>query len=294
MEYRTASTPLLEIGYVDDGPTNGKPLLLLHGWPDDIHAWDQVAPVLHRQGLRTITPYLRGFGPTRFHSPATVRDARAVALTQDAIDLLDALEVEAVSVIGHDWGARIAYSLAGLFPERVIRIIALSLPFQPGGTFPIPTYEQCRRFWYQLFLCSYKGAEQVRKDPVSFSRFQWETWAPAGWFDESAWNSTSLSFQNPDYPAITLHSYRTRWMAEEVDPRYELLQERLDRISSLSVSTLQIHGNEDYPDPPALFQRQEDFFTGFFRRELLAGIGHFPMREQPLITAELILEHLTD
>lgn len=153
MSVHSIKTELLEIVYEDEGPRNGEVILLLHGWPDDIRSWRCVAPILHAAGFRTITPYLRGHGHTRFLSSSTIRDGRGVALAQDAIDLADALGLRDFAVLGHDWGARTAYILAALFPARVTRIAAASVSFQPNGEFPIPSFHQSRLFWYQWFMC---------------------------------------------------------------------------------------------------------------------------------------------
>ena len=176
---RVVETELLRIAFETGGPEDGRPLLLLHGWPDDVRGWRQVAPRLHARGWRTVAPYLRGFGPTRFHAAQTIRDGRGVALAQDAIDLADALRLETFAVVGHDWGARAAYILAALFPERVSAIVAIALAFQPWGAFHLPSFSQARRFWYQWFLALENGPEALRADPKGFARIQWETWSPA-------------------------------------------------------------------------------------------------------------------
>jgi pimeloyl-ACP methyl ester carboxylesterase len=151
---------------VDEAPLcrcSTRRLLLLHGWPDDIRGWRQVAPRLHAAGYRTITPYLRGFGLTRFLSRETVRDGRGVALAHDAIDLADVLGIGTFAVVGHDWGARAAYTLAALFPDRVTSIAGIALAFQPGAKFHIPPFSQARRFWYQWLMALDQGADEVRK-----------------------------------------------------------------------------------------------------------------------------------
>lgn len=196
-------TALLEIFYEEIGP-NGPPVLLLHGWPDAPWGWTNVAHCFHAQGWRTIIPYLRGSRPTRFLSQDTPRFAASVAFAQDAIDLADALNLDRFAVIGHDWGARAAYTMAGLFPERLTALAALALAYQPRGTFRVPDFEQPRRFWYQWFQCIDGGSEAVRKDPVGFARIQWDTWSPPGWFDETEFAATSESFLGPDWVDITL------------------------------------------------------------------------------------------
>lgn len=292
MTLQTARTEVLEIAYEQGGPAEGLPLLLLHGWPDDARAWHAVAPLLHAADYRTIAPYLRGFGPTRFLAAETIRDGRGVALAQDAIDLADALGLERFSVIGHDWGARAAYSLAALFPERIERIAAIALAFQPRGANTVPDFSQARRFWYQWLMTVDGGAEKVRENPIEFARIQWETWSPIGWFNENDFLATAQSFTNPDWVAITLHGYRSRWKQELCDPRYDGLQQRLAQVEAIDVSTLMIQGAADLCDEPTTSTGQERYFSAGYERVTLPGIGHFPPREAPEAVATAVLDHL--
>ncbi len=159
-------TSKLDIAYLEGGSSAGQPMLLLHGWPDDPTGLSDVAERLQTHGFRTIVPWLRGFGPTRFRSPETVRDGRAVALARDAIDLLDGLGIERCSVVGHDWGGRAAYNLAALIPDRLDMIAALAIGYAPNGRFTTPGYDQARRWWYQWYMNHDGGAEKVRADPI--------------------------------------------------------------------------------------------------------------------------------
>jgi pimeloyl-ACP methyl ester carboxylesterase len=292
MSMRTARTELLEIAYLDEGPADGAPVLLLHGWPDDVRTWRDVLPRLHAVGRRTIVPYLRGFGPTQFRSDATFRDGRGIALTQDAIDLLDVLGIERFAVVGHDWGARTAYQLAALIPERVSHVAALSVAFQPGGAFPVPSFAQSRLYWYQLFMSVEGGAQAVRDDPIGFARIQWETWSPPGWFDDAEFAATACSFENPDWLAITLNSYRSRWREEPHDTRYDALEARLAAVKSLATPTMMIQGGADRCVAPASTEGCESHFTGPYHRVVLDGIGHFPAREAADATARAVVDHL--
>jgi pimeloyl-ACP methyl ester carboxylesterase len=178
---KTIATDVLEIGFEDSGPEGGKPVFLLHGWPDAPCGWSEVGRGLQQVGWRTIVPYLRGSGATRFRYEETPRVGAGVALAQDVIDLADGLGIGRFAVVGHDWGARVGYTLAALFPERVTALAALALAYQPRGLFKVPSFEQSRRFWYQWFLSVDGGVEKVQEDPVGFARIQWETWSPAGW-----------------------------------------------------------------------------------------------------------------
>ena len=287
---KSVYTSLLEIAYEDEGPQDGSPVMILHGWPDAPRGWRKVAQLLHAKGWRTITPYLRGTLPTRFLSSGTPRFGATVALAQDAIDLADALGLVRFAVVGHDWGARAAYTLEALFPERLSSLAALSIGYQPRGVFKVPDFEQSKRFWYQWLQCIPGGAEKVRQDPVGFARIQWDTWSPPGWFDDNEFAVTAESFSHPDWAAITLNAYRARWVpGEEIDSRYDALQQRLGEVERLSTPTLMIQGGSDYCDDPKESEGLEQYFTGGYERLLLEGVGHFPHRESPNEVAEAVI-----
>jgi pimeloyl-ACP methyl ester carboxylesterase len=292
---RSVRTAVLDIEFDLAGPESGSPVLILHGWPDAPRGWWPVAERLHSAGWRTVTPSLRGSGGTHFLDAGAPRDAQASALAQDAVDLMDALEIESCPVVGHDWGARTAYTLAALFPARITAIAALALAFQPRGAFAVPGFNQARRFWYQWLMCFDQGAETVVRDPAGFARAQWETWSPPGWYDAAEFAATAESFGNPDWVPITLNNYRARYLTGEArDPRYDALAERLARIDRLGVPTLMLQGAEDYCDEPASSEGLEDCFTGGYRREVLDGVGHFPHREAPELVADAVIEHLRE
>lgn len=280
---------LLDIAYLEGGPADGRPVLLLHGWPDDPRGLEDVATHLQARGFRTIVPWLRGFGPTRFRSPETVRDGRAIALAQDAIDLLDGLGIGRCTVVGHDWGGRAAYHLAALIPDRLDMIAALAIGYAPNGRFVTPGFEQARRWWYQWYMNHQGGGEKIRADPVGFARVQWDDWSPTGWYDEAAFARTAESFRNPDWPAITLHGYRSRWLPEPVDPRYAAIVEVVARTARLRVPTLMIQGAEDGCDPPSESANDDAWFDGPYRRLVVPGVGHFPAREAAGAVAGAVL-----
>jgi pimeloyl-ACP methyl ester carboxylesterase len=298
-------TNILEIAFEEGGPPDGIPVLLLHGWPDSPRGWNPVSQRLHADGYRTTAPFLRGSSPTAFLSKETPRVGAGVALAQDAIDLADALGIDNFAVVGHDWGARVAYILAALFPERVMAIATLTLAYQPRGQFSVPSFEQSRRFWYQWFMCTDAGAEAVRKDPVGFARIQWETWSPPvhwdrgrprpQWFADAEFAQTAESFRSPDWAAITLNAYRARWLQGETwDGRYDALQKRLGKVECLSTPTLMIQGLSDYCDAPEESEGLEAFFTSGYRRVVLENVGHFPHREAPALVADAVLDHFRE
>jgi pimeloyl-ACP methyl ester carboxylesterase len=288
-----AETPTLRIAYEDGGPKNGPAVLLLHGSPDDPRTWDAVATALQAAGFRTIVPYLRGFGPTVFLSADTMRSGEMVAMAQDAIDLADALGLKTFAVAGHDWGARIAYVLAAAFPERVRRIAALSVGWQPGEL-ATPSLEQVRKYWYQWFMATARGKETVRRDPKAFARIQWDTWAPKGWFSEAEFDATARSFENADWPAITLHSYTVRWGEADKDPRYAALDRRAMSVQSIAVPALMIQGGADGVTLAATTEGKDRYFSGGYRRVVLDGVGHFPTREKPEEVSRLLIGFLKE
>jgi pimeloyl-ACP methyl ester carboxylesterase len=287
------ATPLLDMAYETGGPADGMPVLLLHGWPDDANGWKGVAPLMHAAGFRTFAPWWRGHGETRFHSSDTMRDGRSVALACDVLDFADALGLDRFAVAGHDWGGRAAYALAAIAPERLVAIAALAIGYTPRGAFPVPDFEQSRRWWYQWFMTFDGGAEALRDDPIGFDRLQWDTWSPPGWYDEADFVEASESVRNPDWVAVTLHAYRSRWGREPTDPRYATPQATIEGTETLRVPTLMLQGASDHCDPPEHSEGQERYFTGGYRRVLLPDVGHFPAREAPARVAEEVIAHFT-
>jgi len=285
------TTPLLEIGYEADGPASGEPVLLLHGWPDDVRTYDGVRPALHTAGFRTIVPWLRGFGPTRFLSHSTPRSGQISAMAQDVLDFAEALGLDRFRLVGHDWGARIAYFLASIAPARIERMVTMSAGWDPGA-WKTPGLPQARNFWYQWFMATERGADVVRGDGVAFTRFLWSTWSPPDWFDEPTFAITACSFENPDWPDITLHSYRVRWDEAEPDPRYADLERRQQEARTISVPTLLIHGGDDRCVDPSTSEGKDRNFTGTYERRVIPGVGHFLAREAPQTVAEWVVEFL--
>jgi len=285
------STPLLRVAYETDGPEDGTPVLLLHGWPDDVRTYDKVAATLNGAGFRTIVPWLRGFGETTFLSKDTIRSGEMVAMAQDALDLADALNVKTFAVIGHDWGARIAYALAILAPQRVKRIVATEVGWQPGPL-PTPHLSQAIKYWYQWFMATERGAKAVDAQRKAFARIMWETWAPKGWFSEAEFERTARSFENPDWAEITVHSYRVRWGEAPKDPHYAELDKLLLAAKAISVPTLMIQGGADSVTLPETTAGKDKHFTGGYARHVLDGVGHFPTREAAERVNKLLLEFL--
>jgi pimeloyl-ACP methyl ester carboxylesterase len=287
-------TAVLEMAYEEYGPADGKPLMIIHGWPDSPRGWLPVAEQLANAGWYCVVPYLRGFAPTRFLHSGTPRDGSAVALVQDVIDLADLLGWQQFAVVGHDWGARAAYTLSLLFPERITRSVTLALGHVPKGAFEIPSFSQAKNFWYQWLMCVDKAVEQkIAADPIGFARVQWDTWSPVGWFDEAEFAATAESFLGPDWLPITLNAYRSRWMPGEAsDERYNTLKEQLSNSGKINIPTLLIQGQEDYCDPPSETENQAQYFTKTYQRVLVDGVGHFPHRDAPDTITKIITDYL--
>ena len=295
MAIQSVKTRVLRQAYERTGPKKGEPLMLLHGWPDSPRTWDRILPVLHKAGYQTIVPYIRGYGPSSFRDPLLGRKRRRtgqpVAFAQDMIDLADRLGMKRFHFIGHDWGARTGYALAALFPQRLKSLTAISVPFAPGRA-DAPKFPQDRAFWYQWLLCTKPGEKKFREDPVSFGKAQWETWSPSGWYKQGDFNEAAKSWRGKDFKDVVLHGYRSRWGHAEEDPAYAGLQTRFYATKTLDTPTLLLHGHEDQCELAATTDGAERYFTAPYSRVFLERVGHFPQRENPGLTAAVILEHL--
>ena len=276
-----AATPRLDIAFEASGPDGGVPAILLHGWPDDVRTWDGILPTLHAAGYRTIAPYLRGFGPTTFRSPDTMRSGQLSALGQDVLDFADALGLRRVALVGHDWGARAAYIASALAPDRITHCVALSVGWGTNDPRQAMSIAQARNYWYHWFLALDRGARVVREERDAFTRLLWQTWGPSAWVAGSAFETTARSFQNPDWADITIHSYRHRWGLAEGDPAYAALEAKLQPAPVLSTPTLVIHGEDDWCNDPATSANREASFSRLYDRLVLPQVGHFPSREAP-------------
>ncbi len=220
-------TELLSIAYEVSGPPDGSPVVLLHGWPDDIRTWDRVLPTLHAAGYRTYAPYLRGYGPTRFRDKSTFRSGQLAALGQDVIDFIDALGLGRAAVVGHDWGARAAYIAACLSPQKLTHCVAISVGWGTNSPDQILAIKQVQNYWYHWYMALPRGEDTVRNDRMAFTRHIWRIWNPNWTISEEEFARTAASFENPDWADIVLHSYRVRWNHAEPDPRYDALEKRL-------------------------------------------------------------------
>ena len=285
-----ATTDQLLITYEVRGPENGRPVLLLHGWPDDVRTWDAVASALADADYRVIVPFLRGFGPTRFREASTLRTTQPAALADDAIQLLDALNIKRALVVGHDWGARTGYVMAALWPKRVERLVALATPHvvgtQPGSELD---YGQQQSYWYQWFFASERGREALQDNRRELCRYLWRAWSPAWHFTEVDFETTAASWDNPDWVEITLHSYRVRWGNAPKDLRYAEWEAKLEKDPTVKVPTILLHGGADACSLPASSANQAKMFPESYHRQVLPDVGHFIPREQPDAVVNAVL-----
>jgi pimeloyl-ACP methyl ester carboxylesterase len=277
------SAGALDVAVELHGPEDGQPVMLLHGFPDDVRSWDGVAPPLAAAGFRVVVPYLRGYGPTRYRDPATPRSGQQAALGADLLALMDALGIEQALLAGYDWGGRAACIVAALWPERVrglvsatgynIQDIARSTePRDPEGEL---------RYWYQWYLNTERGAAGLEANRAAFCRLLWKLWSPTYPMTDAEYAVTAASFDNPDFVATVVQSYRHRFKAAPGDPALEWIEARLAAQPPITVPSVVLHGAVDGVDPPVNSENDARRFQGGYRRTVLPAIGHFMPREDP-------------
>ncbi|MET2829266.1 alpha/beta fold hydrolase [Mesorhizobium shangrilense] len=290
----TAETSSLVIGYEFSGNPDGFPVLLMHGWPDDVRTWDGILPALHQANYRTIVPYLRGFGRTRFRNSNVRRSGQLAALGQDVIDLADAMGLERFAVVGHDWGARAAYIASCLDGgERISHCVALSVGWGTNDPSQSLGLRQIQNYWYHWYMTIDRGEALVRNDRRAFTRHIWNIWNPSWAFSDAEFERTAASFDNPDWADVVLHSYRVRWGLAPTDPALANIERRLTQRPEISVPTMVIHGGADPCNDPSTSEGKEQFFTGPYRRFVVDGAGHFPQREAPTVVANALVPFLS-
>jgi pimeloyl-ACP methyl ester carboxylesterase len=274
---------LLDVGYVDAGPDDGPTVLLLHGWPYDIHSYGEVAPRLAAAGYRVVVPYLRGFGTTRFLSGATVRNGEQAVLAVDALALMDALGIETAVVAGFDWGARTADIIAALWPERVSGLVSVSgylIGSQDVGRVPLPPQAELQ-WWYQYYFATERGRAGYDRYRREFARLIWRTASPKWSFDDATFERSAASFDNPDHVTIVVDNYRWRIGLTEGEPQYLDLEKRLAEAPAITVPTVTLEGDANgapHPDPSAYAAK----FSGpYSHRTIEGGIGHNLPQEAP-------------
>lgn len=289
-QYRSITTPTLEVGYLEWNPQGKKTAVLLHGWPDSPEGWTAVSERLATAGYRVLCPALRGFGPTRFCQADAMRSGQLAALGRDLLEFIAAMELQKPVLIGHDWGARAVANACGLDASAASHLVMLSVGYGTNDPEQSISLTQARNYWYHWYMATPRGAHTVEQDRQAFTRMMWDTWSPSGWYQEKDFALAAIAFENPDWASVVLHSYRHRWGFVPGDPAYDEDEARLNPSPLLTVPTLVLHGDADACNHPDSSAGKEMFFTGLYRRQLLVGVGHFPHREAPDQVAGAILE----
>ena len=283
---------LLNVGYAEAGPSDGAAVVLLHGWPYDIHTYVDVAPLLASTGYRLIVPYLRGYGTTRFLSSETFRNGQPSALAVDVIALMDALKIEKAIVAGCDWGARSADIVAALWPERCKALVSVSgylIGSQALGKLPLPPTAELQ-WWYQYYFATERGQAGYDKYRHDFAKLIWQIASPKWDFDDVTFKRSAAALNNSDHVSIVIHNYRWRLSLAEGEPRYDELERRLAESPLVTVPTITLEGDANgapHPEPSAYARK----FSGkYSHRTISGGIGHNLPQEAPQAFAEAIVE----
>ena len=285
---------VLDVAYRESGPPDGPPVILLHGFPYDVHAYAAVAPVLAKAGRRVIVPYLRGYGPTRFIEAATPRVGQQAALGNDLLALLDALDLRKATLAGFDWGARAACVVAALYPERVSGLVSSGGPgynIQNCADFLKPRDTGFElRHWFYWYLNAQRGRTAFSNDPAGFCRYLWHDFSPTWAFDDATFDRTAAAFENLDFVTVALHSYRFRIGEVPGDPALEPIERQLSASPRITVPTIVLEGADDGVDPPEPPGTAAPHFTQLRRTTVLNGVGHNAPQEAPDLFAAAILE----
>ncbi|MEX5511499.1 alpha/beta fold hydrolase [Pseudomonas paralactis] len=289
-----ARTSMLDVAYETHGPIAGEPVILLHGFPYDPRGYDDIAPVLAEQGYRVLVPYLRGYGPTRFINDQIMRSGQQAALAKDLLDFMDALSIRQATLAGYDWGGRAACIVAALWPERVrglvtgdgynIQDIAKSL--EPRAP------ETEHRLWYQYYFHTQRGVDGLTANRRELCELLWRLWSPTWHEGPSLYGKTAPSFDNPDFVAVVIHSYRHRFMYAPGDPALEPIEQALVQPPAITVPSISLCGADDGVGPPSQEDDDVEHFRGFYRRQVLSGVGHNVFQEAPHVTLAALQELL--
>jgi len=283
---------LLSVGYAEAGPAEGPAVILLHGWPYDIHSFVEVAPLLASAGYRVIVPSLRGYGTTRFLSNETIRNGQQSVVAVDIIALMDALKIEKATIAGFDWGARTANIIAALWPERCKAMVSVSgylIGNQESGKIPLPPKAELQ-WWYQYYFATERGRAGYDKYRHDFAKLIWQIASPKWDFDDATFDRTALSFDNPDHVAIVIHNYRWRLGLAEGEPQYDSLEKRLAQGPVITVPTITLEG--DFNGAPHLDAASyRNKFSGKYAHRIISGgVGHNLPQEAPKAFAQAVID----
>jgi pimeloyl-ACP methyl ester carboxylesterase len=291
-ELQRVDAGVLNVGYAEAGPADGPAVLLLHGWPYDIHSFVEVAPLLAAAGYRVIMPYLRGYGTTGFLSGETLRNGQQSVLARDTIALMDALEIDKAIVAGFDWGARTANIVAALWPERCKAMVSVSgylIGSPEANRVPLPPKAELQ-WWYQYYFATDRGRAGYDTYRRDFAKLIWQTASPKWDFDDATFDRSAASFDNPDHVSIVIHNYRWRLGLADGEPEYDDLEQRLAKGPVITVPTITLEGDANgapHPDPSSYANK---FLGRYTHRVIKGGIGHNLPQEAPQAFTEAIVE----
>jgi pimeloyl-ACP methyl ester carboxylesterase len=292
MALKRVQTSVLDVAYEESGAADGTPVFLMHGWPYDPRCYDAVIAPLVAAGARVIVPYLRGFGPTRFLGQSTPRSGQQAALGNDLRELMDALSIDRAVLAGYDWGGRGACIMAARRPERVrglVTVNAYNIQNIPGAGKPTAPAQE-HRLWYQWYFQMERGRAGIEANRRDLCRLLWRLWSPHWSFDDATFERSAASFDNPDFVAVTINSYRHRSGNAAGDPALEEIEKRLAQQPKIAAPTIALQGEADGVHPPDSSAHHAAFFTGPYQRRLLPRIGHNPPQEDPKSFADAVLE----
>ena len=283
---------VLNIAYVEAGPADGPAVLLLHGWPYDIHSFVDVAPILASASYRVIVPYLRGYGATRFLSSEIPRNGQQSVLAVDAIALMDALQIQKAIIAGFDWGARTANVIAALWPARCKALVSVSgylIGNQQAGKMPLPPKDELQ-WWYQFYFATERGRAGYDRYRRDFAKLIWQLASPRWDFDEATFEQSAAAFDNPDHVSIVIHNYRWRLGLAEGEPQYDELEERLAQAPTITVPTVTLEGDANGAPHPDASAYASKFAGRYTHRVIDGGVGHNLPQEAPLAFAQAIVD----
>lgn len=290
-EIKQIDAGVLNVGYAESGPTTGPPVILLHGWPYDIHSYIDVAPFLQSK-YRVIIPHLRGYGTTSFRSSSTVRNGQQSALALDVIALMDALKIEKVVIGGFDWGARTANIVAALWPERCKALVSVSgylIGSQAANRMPLPPKAELD-WWYQFYFATDRGRAGYEKYTRDFNKLTWQLASPKWNFDDATYNRSASSFDNPDHVQIVIHNYRWRLSLAEGERQYDDFERRLAQAPVITVPTITLEGDANGAPHPDAASYAKKFSGKYQHRVITGGVGHNLPQEAPEAFAKAIVD----
>jgi pimeloyl-ACP methyl ester carboxylesterase len=289
---RQINAGVLNVGYAEAGPADGPVVILLHGWPYDIHSYVDVTPLLASAGYRVIVPYLRGYGPTRFLSGETFRNGQPSALAVDVVALMDALGIETATLAGFDWGARTANIVAALWPERCKAMVSVSgylIGSQQAGRMPLPPKAELE-WWYQFYFATDRGEAGYDRYRHDFGKLIWQLASPKWEFDDATFDRTAASFDNPDHVPIVIHNYRWRLGLAAGDPKHDELEKRLADFPVITVPSMTLEGDANGAPHPDAGSYAKKFSGRYAHRVITGGVGHNLPQEAPRAFAEAVVD----